>query len=53
MWSGWPVGDGVEVVNFADGWCLAFGSSGATRDGAWVAESTYLVDLSKCRPEPG
>jgi hypothetical protein len=42
-----PIRDGVEVLNTADGWYPAIDSSGATRRGAWVAEATKLVDLSK------
>ena len=42
-----PIRDGVEVLNTADGWYPAIDSSGATREGAWVAEATKLVDLSK------
>jgi hypothetical protein len=38
--------DGVEVLNTADGWYPAIESSGATRQDAWVAEATKLVDLS-------
>lgn len=50
-----PVRDGVEVLNTADGWYPAIDSSGATRDGAWVAEATKLVDTGSrnARPEPG
>jgi hypothetical protein len=59
-----PIHDTVEVLNTADGWYPAIDSGGATRDGAWVAEATALVDLSKWptgtrlilrkeRPHPG
>ncbi|VBA43734.1 hypothetical protein LAUMK13_04674 [Mycobacterium innocens] len=41
-----PIRDAVEVLNTADGWYPAI-DSGGIRDGAWVAEATALVDLSK------
>ena len=56
--------DAVDTLNIADAWYPAIGSDGAIRDGAWVAEATDLVDLSKWpagtrlilrkeRPHPG
>jgi hypothetical protein len=35
------------VLNTADGWYPAIESSGATREGAWVAAVTALLNLSK------
>ena len=59
-----PIRDAVEMLNTADGWYPAIESGGGIRDGAWVAEATELVDLSKWpagtrlilrkeRPHPG
>jgi hypothetical protein len=59
-----PIRDAVDTLNIADAWYPAIGSDGAIRDGAWVAEATDLVDLSKWpagtrlilrkeRPHPG
>src|SRR5271166_7161976 len=59
-----PIRDAVEMLNTADGWYPAIDSGGGIRDGAWVAEATELVDLSKWpagtrlilrkeRPHPG
>ena len=56
--------DAVDTLNTADGWYPAMRADGGIRDGAWVAEATDLVDLSKWpagtrlilrkeRPHPG
>ncbi len=56
--------DAVDTLNTADGWYPAMQADGGIRDGAWVAEATDLVDLSKWpagtrlilrkeRPHPG
>ena len=56
--------DAVETLNTTDAWYPAIDAGGAIRDGAWVAEATALVDLSKWpsgtrlilrkeRPHPG
>jgi hypothetical protein len=45
-----PIRDAVEVLHTADGWYPAIESDGDIRDGAWVAEATALVDLSKWPP---
>jgi Transposase DDE domain group 1 len=58
------VQDAVDTLNRSDAWYPAIESSGAIRQGAWVAEATDLVDLSawpagtrlilrKERPHPG
>ena len=59
-----PVRDAVDTLNIADAWYPAIAADGGLRDGAWVAEATDLVDLSKWpagtrlilrkeRPHPG
>jgi hypothetical protein len=59
-----PIRDAVDTLNIADAWYPAIDAHGAIRDGAWVAEATDLVDLSKWpagtrlilrkeRPHPG
>jgi hypothetical protein len=56
--------DAVDTLNHADAWYPAIAADGDIRDGAWVAEATDLVDLSKWpagtrlilrkeRPHPG
>jgi hypothetical protein len=56
--------DAVDTLNNADACCPAIQADGAIRDGAWVAEATDLMDLSKWsagtrlilrkeRPHPG
>jgi hypothetical protein len=58
------VRDAVEVLTTSDGWYPAITTDGGIREGAWVAEATDLVDLSKWpagtrlilrkeRPHPG
>jgi hypothetical protein len=58
------VQDAVDTLNRGDAWYPAIDTTGAIRDGAWVAEATDLVDLSawpagtrlilrKERPHPG
>ena len=42
--------DAVDTLNIADAWYPAIGSGGDIREGAWVAEATDLVDLSKWPP---
>ena len=39
--------DAVDTLNTAEAWYPAMQADGAIRDGAWVAEATDLVDLSK------
>ena len=59
-----PIREAVEVLNTSDSWYPAIEADGGIRDGAWVAEATDLVDLSKWpagtrlilrkeRPHPG
>ena len=59
-----PIREAVEVLNTGDSWYPAIEADGGIRDGAWVAEATDLVDLSKWpagtrlilrkeRPHPG
>jgi Transposase DDE domain group 1 len=65
---GYPVDtrvrDATEILNQGHGWYPAIDSGGGLRDGAWVAEATSLVDMSrwpagtrlilrKERPHPG
>ena len=56
--------DAAEVLNIGGGWYPAIDDGGSIREGAWVAEATGLVDLSKWpagtrlilrkeRPHPG
>src|SRR6478672_12025545 len=56
--------DAVDTLNTGEAWYPAMQADGALRDGAWVAEATDLVDLSKWpagtrlilrkeRPHPG
>ena len=56
--------DAAEVLTATDSWYPAIDSGGGIREGAWVAEATELVDLSKWpagtrlilrkeRPHPG
>ena len=45
-----PIRDAVEVLNTGEGWYPAIDSDGGIRDGAWVAEATDLVELSKWPP---
>jgi hypothetical protein len=56
--------DAAEVLNDNDAWYPAIDTDGGIREGAWVAEATHLVDLSKWpagtrlilrkeRPHPG
>ncbi|MGH3421713.1 MAG: IS1380 family transposase, partial [Streptosporangiaceae bacterium] len=58
------VREAAELLTANDGWYPAITADGAIRDGAWVAEATDLVDLSKWptstrlilrkeRPHPG
>ncbi|MCI4674066.1 IS1380 family transposase [Candidatus Mycolicibacterium alkanivorans] len=58
------VRDAVDTLNLAEAWYPAIDSSGAIRDGAWVAEATGLVEMSSWpegtrlilrreRPHPG
>jgi Transposase DDE domain group 1 len=58
------VRDAAETLNEGHGWYPAIESGGGIRDGAWVAEATDLVDMSrwpigtrlilrKERPHPG
>jgi hypothetical protein len=59
-----PIRDAAEVLNSHDSWYPAIDTDGGIREGAWVAEATHLVDLSKWpagtrlilrkeRPHPG
>lgn len=59
-----PTRDGAQVLTDNDAWYPAIDSDGGIREGAWVAEATDLVDLSKWpagtrlilrkeRPHPG
>jgi hypothetical protein len=45
-----PIRDAAEVLNDADAWYPAIDTDGGIREGAWVAEATGLVDLSKWSP---
>ena len=46
----WRVQDAVDTLNLAEGWYPAIDTTGAIRDGAWVAEATTLVNLSSWPP---
>ncbi|MGA9676621.1 MAG: IS1380 family transposase [Mycobacterium sp.] len=59
-----PIRHAAEVLTSTDAWYPAIDSGGGIRAGAWVAEATHLVDMSKWpagtrlilrkeRPHPG
>lgn len=47
-----PIRDWVEALNTADGWYPAIDSSGATREGPWVAEAPNWWICRNGRPAP-